>query len=104
MPELATPITTASLVYLRCPETLQPLCIADAAVLAKINTAIAAGSMRNRAGTLLQSAIEGGLLREDGAVLYPILDGIPNLIADEGIAREDWERGNQKLLPEEVKI
>ncbi|MEN9355194.1 MAG: hypothetical protein RL318_2519 [Fibrobacterota bacterium] len=33
-------------------------------------------------------AVEAGLVREDAKVLYPIRNGIPVLIADQGISLE----------------
>lgn len=70
---------------LLCPATRRPLRLADADLVARVNRAIAARSLRNAAGELLTSPLDGGLLRDDGAVLYPILDDIPCLLADEGI-------------------
>jgi uncharacterized protein YbaR (Trm112 family) len=70
---------------LRCPENHIPLREADAALLAHVNRAIAGGLVKNRLGQTVSTAFEGGLVREDGAVFYPIEDGIPRLLADEGI-------------------
>jgi len=91
MPEFDSPLPAAHLAYLRCPESRQTLRVAEPALLARINAAIAGGNFRNRSATVLTRPLEGGLLREDGEVLYPILDRIPNLISDEGIARGEWE-------------
>lgn len=49
-----------------CPVTRQPLRDADPEVLAR-------------------HSLEAGLIREDGQVLYPVVNGIPVLLADEGI-------------------
>lgn len=70
---------------LQCPATRRPLRVADAELICRVNAAIAAGSIQNAAGERLTRPLEGGLLRDDGAVLYPILDDIPSLLADEGI-------------------
>jgi uncharacterized protein YbaR (Trm112 family) len=70
---------------LQCPATRRPLRLADAELLEKLNAAIAAGNLRNLAGERLTSRLDGGLLRDDGALLYPIVDGIPSLLADEGV-------------------
>ena len=49
---------------LRCPESRQPLRIATAEELARVQ-------------------FGEGLIREDGLVVYPIREGIPMLLADE---------------------
>lgn len=68
-----------------CPEDRTALEVASTELVAKINQAIAAGSLANRAGAQLERPLEGGLVREDGSVLYPIIDEIPMLLVDEGI-------------------
>lgn len=70
---------------LRCPDNRTALEMADGALVARLNAAIAAGTLKNKLGQELKSPIQGGLVREDRQVLYPILDGIPVLLADEGI-------------------
>lgn len=69
-----------------CPESRQKLRVADDAIVAELNRKIAAGELKNVAGDVVKSPLDSGLVREDGAVLYPIVDGIPILLADEGIA------------------
>lgn len=71
-----------------CPETRTPLHVADNALVARLNEAIAAGRLKNRVGRQLESPLDGGLVREDGAVLYPIVDDIPVLLVDEAIELE----------------
>ena len=73
---------------LRCPETHQKLSLALAELVARLNSQISARQIRNRAGTLVEQPVEGGLLREDGAVLYPIRGKLPMLLIDEAIAIE----------------
>ena len=70
---------------LRCPETFQALTVAGDEVIWRLNEQIAAGRLRNRADQPLTRPIEGGLLREDRRVLYPIIDETPILLVDEGI-------------------
>lgn len=71
---------------LRCPEDRTPLAEVDAATLQRINAAMAAGTLRNRGGELVSRKLEGGLVRADGTYVYPIFDGIPILLIDEGLA------------------
>ena len=73
------------LAILACPETHQPLAEADAALLARANQRIAAGEAKTRGGATVEGSLEAGLVRQDGKVLYPIRDGIPVLLVDEGI-------------------
>ena len=68
-----------------CPETHQEVRLAEPAVIEKLNAQIAAGSLKNRAGQLVQEKIEGGLLRADGKFLYPIRRNIPVMLVDEAI-------------------
>lgn len=73
---------------LACPETRQKLHEADTALVERVNTAIAAGQQQNVAGQPVTEPIEGGLVREDGAVLYPVREDIPVLLIDEGLPLE----------------
>ncbi|MFN0007967.1 MAG: Trm112 family protein [Planctomycetota bacterium] len=70
---------------LACPETHQSLAEAEAALLTKLNERIAAGQAKNRAGTNVTEKLEGGLVRQDGKLVYPIREGIPVLLIDEAI-------------------
>jgi uncharacterized protein YbaR (Trm112 family) len=68
-----------------CPETKQPIALAGADVLARINAEIDAGRLRNRGGETVKTRISEGLVREDGRILYPVDDGIPVMLIDESI-------------------
>ena len=68
-----------------CPETHQALRPAPGELLQAINERIRSGRWRNRSGQLLADPCEGGLLREDGAVLYPVRRGLPILLIAEAI-------------------
>lgn len=70
---------------LACPETHQSLAVASPEVLAAANARIAAGDCRNVGGKPVDEALEAGLVREDGKIVYPIRDEIPVLLIDEGI-------------------
>jgi uncharacterized protein YbaR (Trm112 family) len=68
-----------------CPETRTALSLAPVDLIAKLNQSIAAGRLSNKAGQQLERKLDSGLLRADGAVLYPVIDDIPMLLVDEGI-------------------
>jgi uncharacterized protein YbaR (Trm112 family) len=68
-----------------CPEDKTPVTLVEADTLEKLNAAITAGSLKNRAGETVTETIDGGLLREDGQYLYPIRDDIPIMLIDEAI-------------------
>lgn len=68
-----------------CPETKQPVRLADDELLARVNAAIEAGTLANRGGDPVTQPVAAGLVREDGAVLYPIRDDIPIMLVDEAL-------------------
>ena len=71
---------------LACPATHQSLSMADAELVTALNTAAEAGSLKNVGGAAVGGGLDGGLVREDGAIVYPIRDRIPVLLVDEGIS------------------
>jgi uncharacterized protein YbaR (Trm112 family) len=73
---------------LRCPETGSTLTEAEPALIARLNALMTEGRLKNRAGQLVESRLDGGLLCEDGRLLYPIVDEIPILLKDEAIPIE----------------
>ena len=68
-----------------CPEDHSRLQLADSQLLARLNAAIAAGRLKNRAGTVLSRQLEGALVRADRSLAYPVLDDIPQMLVDEAI-------------------
>jgi uncharacterized protein len=68
-----------------CPETKQPIRVADAELLARLNDAIRGGTVQNRGGQVVSEVVVEGLVREDGKYLYPIRDDIPIMLIDEAI-------------------
>jgi uncharacterized protein len=73
------------LAILACPETKQPVRLADDELVRRVNAAIAAGTLKNRDGQTVTEPIQAGLVREDGQYLYPIRDDIPVMLIGEGI-------------------
>jgi len=68
-----------------CPETKQPVRLADEALLSLVNEAIASGTMINRGGQPVSEAVSEGLVRDDGKILYPVRDDIPVMLIDEAL-------------------
>jgi uncharacterized protein YbaR (Trm112 family) len=71
---------------LRCPETLQELRLAEGPLISRLNSSIAAGSAKNRAGQTVTEALDNGLVRADGRFLYPIRKNIPVMLIEEAIS------------------
>ena len=76
-----------------CPETKQPLTMADAEILGRVNQAVEAGGLKNQGGDRVKDRIDEGLVREDGKVLYPVKDGIPVMLLDEAIRLDTLSEG-----------
>jgi len=70
---------------LACPENRSRLSLADAELLGKVNAAIARKELKNKAGQVLDAPLDGGLVRDDATILYPIVDDIPMMLVDQAI-------------------
>ena len=88
-------ISQQLLATLVCPETGQPLRLADAALLDQLNRSIRSGTLENRGGGLVDAPLDHGLVRLDGRWLYPIVDGIPVMLVDEAIGLEAFGPSQQ---------
>jgi uncharacterized protein YbaR (Trm112 family) len=77
---------------LRCPENQATLLPADVALVAELNARIRAGRLRNKAGRDVHERIDGGLVRADGDLLYPIVEQIPVLLRDEAIPLDQLDK------------
>ena len=73
---------------LACPETKQPVQLAESALVEKLNALIEKGQLNNRGGKAVEERMQAGLVREDGKYLYPIIEDIPVMLVDEGIPLE----------------
>jgi uncharacterized protein YbaR (Trm112 family) len=78
-------IDQSLLEILVCPENKTPVHLAGEDLVAKVNSAIDAGSLQNRIGEKVDTKIDAGLVREDGAFLYAIRDDIPIMLIDQSI-------------------
>ena len=70
---------------LQCPSTRQPLKLADASLVARVNAAISEGRAVNRLGEAVRKTLDGGLVNQNQTLLYGIFDDIPCLLVDEAI-------------------
>ena len=71
---------------LACPATRQPLALLDGAGLESLNHAIAAGDLHRVDGSPQRDALREALVTRDRTLAYRIDDGIPVLLAEEGMA------------------
>ena len=70
---------------LLCPATRTRLSVADPALVARLNQAVAAGRLQNVSGQEVERPLDTALIRQDGTLAYPVRDGIPIMLVDEGI-------------------
>jgi uncharacterized protein YbaR (Trm112 family) len=73
------------LAILCCPETKQSVTVAESALVEKLNAAVARGGLKNKGKKPVSEQMDGGLIRADQKILYPIREGIPVMLIEEGI-------------------
>lgn len=73
------------LAILCCPETKLDVSLADDALITKINDAISHGILKNKGQKPVTELLDGGLIRSDRKILYPIREDIPVMLIEEGI-------------------
>ena len=76
------------LAILCCPETKQEVARADDTLINLLNERIRRGELKNKAGQPVNERLDGGLLRADKKILYPVREDIPIMLIDEGIPLE----------------
>ncbi len=73
------------LAILCCPETKQAVSMADSALVKKLNDAAARGGLKNKGKKSVTEPLDGGLIRADQKILYPVRENIPVMLIEEGI-------------------
>ena len=71
------------------PETKQDIRLLEPSSVKKLNQRIEKGELKTKGGQSVSEKIDGGLLRNDGTVVYPIRDQIPIMLIEEGILIEE---------------
>ena len=76
-----------------CPVTHAPLVALSARRLAALNAEIAKGEVRNVGGETLTAPLADGLITESKKTVYPVTDGIPVMLAEQGINTDQLPDG-----------
>jgi uncharacterized protein YbaR (Trm112 family) len=76
------------LAILCCPETKQPVSLAEDGLIRRLNEAIDLGKLQNRGKQVVTQRVDGGLVRADAKIFYPIRENIPVMLIEEGIPLE----------------
>ena len=82
----ATTVDPELLAILRCPESLQPVRLAEDSLLQRLQDLARQGSLQNLQGEKVAPDFEALLVRQDGTRAYLVRDGIPVMLIDEAVA------------------
>ena len=74
-----------------CPNTKENVELASVEIVEKINQAISAKRIRNVDDQPVTEALQDGLIRDDGKIIYPIRDCIPVMLIGEGIPMDQLD-------------
>lgn len=76
-----------------CPVTKSPVSRMASAQLKALNTEIDKGEVHNVAGDVLTAPLSEGLITRSGKTIYPVEDGIPVMLEDQGINTDQFPDG-----------
>ena len=82
----ATTVDPELLAILRCPESLQPVRLAEDSLLRRLQDLARQGSLQNLQGEKVAPDFEALLVRQDGTRAYLVRDGIPVMLIHEAMA------------------
>jgi uncharacterized protein YbaR (Trm112 family) len=85
------PIHQDLLDVLVCPVSKKTLSILQKQTMAELNVLISQGKITTVGGQKVEMPLEEGLITEDGKTIYRIDDGIPIMLAEEGIPAAQLE-------------
>jgi len=85
------PVDGKLLEILCCPVSKTPLTILGREKLEKLNAAIAGGEALYIDGAKVNSALQEGLITDDGKVIYAVQDDIPVLLEEQGIGTTQFQ-------------
>ena len=85
------PVDGKLLEILCCPVSRTPLTRLQAAKLERLNREIGDGKARYIGGEIVETTLEEALVTEDGKVIYPVADGIPVLLEEQGIGTTQFQ-------------
>ncbi|HEU4686267.1 MAG TPA: Trm112 family protein [Nitrospira sp.] len=77
------------LAILCCPETKLEVSLAEDSLVEKLNDAVSRGTLKNKANKPVTEPLDGGLIRADRKILYPIREDIPIMLIEEGIPLDE---------------
>lgn len=83
-----------------CPSSRQDLRLASEEEVARLNETIRSGGLRNLADEVVDTPVNGALVRADEEVVYLIRQDIPILIADQAVSFATT-LGDQRYQPAE---
>ncbi|MDF0645679.1 MAG: Trm112 family protein [Nitrospira sp.] len=73
-----------------CPETKLDVSLADQVLIDRINEAVGRGTVKNKGKKPVTEPLDGGLVRADRKLLYPIREDIPVMLIEEAIPLDDF--------------
>jgi uncharacterized protein YbaR (Trm112 family) len=68
-----------------CPVDRQPLRLADARLLARLNALADSGSLRSQSGDKVKGRFSDALINGPGTIAYPVIDEIISMVVDDSI-------------------
>lgn len=71
-----------------CPETRLPLELAPGELLGRLVELQGRGELRTIAGEVIEEVPAGAWVRNDGALLYLVIDGIARMVIEDAISLE----------------